>query len=40
MSQLFTTHEIEKCEICDGDKIEIGVNVLVCPFCGSREDNF
>ena len=40
MSQLFTTHDIEKCENCGEIKDEVSVNIFLCRSCGSREDNF
>ena len=40
MSQIFSVHDIEKCEFCNEEKIEIGLNTFVCPNCRNTEDNF
>lgn len=40
MSQIFTTHNIEKCEYCGEVKTEIGINSYVCFGCNNTEDNF
>ena len=40
MSQIFSVHDIEKCEFCDDEMIEIGVNKFICRNCQNQEDNF
>ena len=40
MSQLFSIHDIEKCEFCNEEMTEIGVNKFICPSCRNTEDNF
>lgn len=40
MSQIFSIHTAEKCEFCNEEMIEIGINKYVCPGCRNQEDNF
>ena len=40
MSQIFTLHNKELCELCNEEKIEVGVNSYICPNCRNQEDNF
>lgn len=40
LSQIFTIHDVEICELCESEKIEIGVNQFICPNCHNTEDNF
>lgn len=40
MSQIFTIHNVERCEFCDDVKTEIGINSYICMNCQNTEDNF
>ena len=40
MSQLFTKHRVEKCEICGVKVAELRDNSYICPGCGFQTDNF
>ena len=40
MSQIFSVHEVEKCEFCDEVMAEIGINKYICLNCRNSEDNF
>ncbi len=40
MSQIFSLHDVEKCEFCNEEKTKIGVNQYICLSCSNSEDNF
>ena len=40
MSEIFTIHDAEICEICHVFKTELEPNHYICLNCGNIEDNF
>ena len=40
LSQIFTTHDIKKCEICKEDMIMLQVGRYKCRACGAKDDNY
>jgi len=40
MSEIFTIHDAEICEICHVFKTELEPNHYICLNCGNQEDNF
>jgi len=39
MSQIFTTHSKERCEICKESMIELQVGRYKCVCCGAKSDS-
>jgi len=40
LSQIFTTHDNKKCEICNEDMRELQAGRFKCLSCGAKEDNY
>lgn len=40
MSQIFTTHDSQKCEICNDNMVMLQVGRYKCMSCGSKDDNY
>lgn len=40
MSQIFSVHDLETCEICGEVKSEMKDHAYICTSCGSQLDDF